>query len=185
MPDETVEAVRTPMTRTVHGRRRLEERLALRFPRLRNLVTGAIWRLPSSKMRRALVRRSVRTAWEAFNRGDLDAAFLLYHPDCESTYPPELATIGLGAGTHGLEERMRSQQRALDEWAEFRFEPKELIDFGDGRLLTAGHMKGTGLSSGATVDSEWSALVTTVNGRVIREQIYVNHPEALQAAGLS
>jgi ketosteroid isomerase-like protein len=173
------------MTTTAHGRRRLEERLALRFPHLLDFVAGAIGRLPNSRLRRALFRRVVQTGWEAFNRRDLEAAFLLYHPDCASTYPPGLATIGLGAGTHGLDERMRSQQKALDEWAEFRFEPEELIDPGDGRLLSIGRMRGTGLSSGATVDVEWAALFTTVGGRVIREQIFLDHAEALEVAGLS
>jgi ketosteroid isomerase-like protein len=182
---EEGEIVRMPMTKTAHPRRRLEERLALRFPRLRDFVARTTWRIPSANLRRAAMRRLARTCWEAFNRGDLDAAFFLYHPACESIYPPEFTTLGLEPGTHNLEDRMRSQQSVLDEWAEFWFEPEELIDLGDGRFLSSGHMKGTGLSSGAPFETEWVATVTINDGRVIKEEIFVDHAEALQAAGLS
>jgi ketosteroid isomerase-like protein len=184
MSRENIEVVRTPMTPTAHGRRRPEERLALRFPRLYSSVARAIWRLPKSRLRRALIRRVVRTSWEAFNRGDLEAAFLLYHPDCRSTFPSQMATIGLEAGTFDRDERVRFQQRAIDEWDEFRFEPSELIEFGD-RLLSIGRMRFRGLSSGVPVDTEWVAMVTTLDGRVIREQIFTDRAEALEAAGLS
>ena len=179
-----MEVVRTPMTTTVHSRRRLEERVALRFPQLFDLFARAIWRLPKSRLRRALVRRLVRTAWEAFNRGDLEVAFLPYHPDCLSTFAPEMTTIGLEPGTQSLDERIRFQQRVIDEWDEFRFEPSELIEFGD-RLLSIGHMRFTGRSSGVPVDTEWVAILTTLDGRVVREQIFLNHADALEAAGLS
>ena len=183
MSAEKVEVVRTSMTPTEHGRRRLQEHLALRFPRLFDTFARAIWQLPKSRLRRALIRRWVRTSWEAFNRGDLEAAFLLYHPNCQSTFPSKMATIGLEPGTYDRDERVRFQQRVLDEWDEFLFEPSELIDIGD-RLMSIGRMRFKGLSSGVPVDTEWVAMVTTLDGRVIREQIFLDHAEALEAAGL-
>jgi ketosteroid isomerase-like protein len=185
MSEERTEVVRLPMEKTTHPRRRLVERIALRSPRLRDFVARAVWRLPNQRLRRAALRRFVRTSWEGFNRGDLDVAFLLYRPDCESIYPPQFTTLGLEPGTHDLEERMRSQQSVLDEWAEFWFEPEELIDLVDGRLLSTGRMKGIGLSSGAPFETEWSAIVTIRDGRVIKEEIFVDHGEALEAAGLA
>ena len=184
MSEEKVEVVRTPMTTTAHPRRRLEERIALRFPRLFDFFARAIWRLPKSRLRRALVRRSMRVAWEAFNRGDLEVTFLPYHPDCQSTFDPKMTTLGLEPGTHSLDERIRFQQRVIDEWDEFRFEPSELIESGD-RLLSIGRMRFTGRSSGVPVDTEWVAILTTLDGRVVREQIFLDHAEALEAAGLS
>jgi ketosteroid isomerase-like protein len=184
MSDDKVEVVRTPMTPTAHGRRRPEERLALRFPRLYNSVSRAIWGLPKSRLRRALIRRLVRTSWEAFNRGDLEAAFLPYHPDCQSIFPPGMTTIGLEAGTFDRDERVRFQQRVIDEWDEMRFEPSELIEMGD-RLLSIGHMRLRGLSSGVPVDTEWVAMITTVDGRVMQERIFTDHAAALEAAGLT
>jgi ketosteroid isomerase-like protein len=184
MSEERVEVVCTPMATTIHSRRRLEERLALRFPRLLDFFARTIWQLPKSRLRRALIRRWVRTSWEAFNRGDLEATFLLYHSDCQSTFPSEMVTVGLEPGTYDRDERILFQQRVIDEWDEIRFEPSQLIDFGD-RLLSMGHMRFKGLSSGVPVDTEWVAMVTTLDGRVIREQIFLDHAQALKAAGLS
>jgi ketosteroid isomerase-like protein len=185
MSQGDAEVVRTPMTPTAHGRRRPEERLALRLPRLYDSASRAIWRLPkSSRLRRALIHRLVRTSWEAFNRGDLEAAFLPYHQDCRSIFPSEMATIGLEPGTYDRDERVLFQQRVLDEWDEFRFEPSELIEIGD-RSLSIGRMRMRGLSSGVPVDTEWVAMVTALDGRVIREQIFMKHRDALEAVGLS
>jgi ketosteroid isomerase-like protein len=183
MPEGNIEVVRTPMEATAHERRRFEERIFLRLPRLYALAAKAIWRRRDSRLRRALIVRLVRTSWEAFNRGDLEVVFLAYHPECRSTFPPEMATLGLEPGTRGLEERMGFQRRVMDEWDELRFEPSELIESGD-QLLSIGRMKLTGLSSGIPVDTEWIALVAMLDGRVVREQIFIDRAKALAAAGL-
>lgn len=38
-----------------------------------------------SPLRRAWMRQAIISGWAALNRGDLDVAFALYHPDVEST----------------------------------------------------------------------------------------------------
>jgi ketosteroid isomerase-like protein len=174
-----------PLGLDARPRRRLEERLALRFPRLRAFLGRAVWRLPNWRLRRAVVRRAVKVAWEAFNRGDLDVTFALYHANCESSFPAQLATVGFPSGTSDREARIRVQREVFDDLRELRFELKEYIDLGDGRLLTAGRMMGVGASSGAAVETEWTAVFSTVDGQVVREDIFVDNREALQAAGLS
>ena len=180
------EVVRTPMDSADHSRRRLEQHLGVRFPRLLNLFARRIWRLPPGRLRRALVSRNVRTAWEAFNRRDLDAAFMLYHPDCESSFPDELRTVGFSVpGTDNREDRVRVQREGFADWGgSLHFEPVELIEVGD-RLLTAGRMEATGPGSGAPVDMEWIAVVTIVDGRATREEIFFDRQKALEAARVS
>ena len=117
------------------------------------------------------------------NRGDLDACFMLYHPECESIFAAQLTTIGIESGSHLRDERIRLQRKYIDEWEDFRFEPEELIELGRDRLLSIGRMKATGRGSGVPVDTEWAALFTTLDGRVIREQIFLDRGEALKAAG--
>ena len=48
----------------------------------------------------------------------------------------------------------------------------------------AGRIVGSGLSSGAAVDSDWAVIVTLAAGRVIREQFFFDHAAALEAVGL-
>ena len=61
--------------------------------------------------------------------------------------------------------------------------PKSSSSVGVDRLLTVGRMKGTGRTSGAVVDTDWSSLFTTLDGQVICEQIFLDRGEALEAVG--
>src|SRR5919197_331754 len=127
MSQESVEIVRQPIKVTARPRRRPEERLLVRFPRVLVLLSRALDRLPlHSRLRRALVHRSTRMFFEAGNRNDYEMAFALYHPRCESSFPPELPTVGSDPGTHGREERILFQRKWISEWGEFRFEPAEI-----------------------------------------------------------
>jgi ketosteroid isomerase-like protein len=180
-----VKVVRAPMTLDATEARHPVERLALRFPGLLQILARGVWRLPPSQLRRAVVRRAVKLGWEAFNRRDIEVTFALYHQNCESSWPPEFIPLGLPPGTSGRDERIREQRKVFDDWRELRYEHDEYIDLGGGRLLTAGRMKGVGPSSGAEVDIAWVALLTTLDGQVVREQIFVDRQEALEAAGLS
>jgi hypothetical protein len=51
--------------------------------------------------------------------------------------------------------------------------------------LVLGRIRGSGLSSGAGIDTDWGILVTFVAGWVIREQFFFDRGEALEAVGLS
>jgi ketosteroid isomerase-like protein len=184
MSEENVVVRQSMAVKPQSQRRRLEERLVGRFPRVFAFLARAAWRLsPRSRLRQVLLRRTMRLCFEATNRGDV-WPFALYHPNCESIFPPQIATLGVESGTHDLEERVRFQRRWYAEWGGFRLEPEELIDLGDG-VLMIGRVKGSGLSSGAGFDSEWGVLFTVSGGQVIREQVFLDHGEALKAAGLS
>jgi ketosteroid isomerase-like protein len=118
------------------------------------------------------------------NRVDLEVGLVLYDDDVESIFDPGFVSLGFG-NTRGREERRRMLREVYDETREFRFEPDELIDLGDDRLLAIGRMKGSGLSSGAPFDSEWANLWTVSAGLVVRDQVFMSHRDALEAAGLS
>jgi ketosteroid isomerase-like protein len=183
MPREDVEVVRQPIALTERSGRRLEERLALRFPRAFAFIAGAVWGLPRrSRLRQAFFRRAAISGWEAFNRGDLEVAFALYDEDVETTVDPRLASVGLG-NTRGREARVALQRGVLAEFREFRFLSDQLIDLGAARLAMVGHMKGSGLQSGAAFDADWAVILTISAGRVIREQVFLDRAEAAEAAG--
>jgi ketosteroid isomerase-like protein len=130
------------------------------------------------------MRRAVQLALEATNRGDFEAAFALFHPHIELIAAGTFITLGYDPVYRGREERIRFQERWHADWGEFRFEPEEVIDLGD-RVLLVGRVKGSGLSSGVAVDNHWTDVLTISAGRVIREQVFFDRAEALEAAGLS
>jgi ketosteroid isomerase-like protein len=72
----------------------------------------------------------------------------------------------------------------MAEWGQVVIEPQELIDLGDNRLIVLGHVKGSGLTSGAPMDNECAYIYGISNGQVVNEQIFLDHGEALGAAGL-
>jgi hypothetical protein len=84
MSQENVGMVRQPMAVATQSRRRLEERLGLRFPGVMAFLTRLLWRLPRrSRLRQAVLRRLVQLGHEALNRGDLEVAFARYDPHVE------------------------------------------------------------------------------------------------------
>jgi ketosteroid isomerase-like protein len=129
------------------------------------------------------MRRIVRLVYEATNRGDYEAAFMLHDPDVELIVPPQFTALGFDTRYRGRQERIDFQRRWKSEWGEVRFEPEEVIDLSP-RVLVIARMTGSGLGSGAAVDNEWATLITISAGRMIREQDFMDHGEALEAAGL-
>ncbi len=87
MSQENLDIVRQPIAVGARSRRRVEERLGLRFPRALALLTAAVWRLPSrSRLRQFMLRRSVISGWEGINRGDLELGLAFYDQDVESVF---------------------------------------------------------------------------------------------------
>jgi ketosteroid isomerase-like protein len=185
MPPENAAVVRQPLTVGSESRRRLSERLAVRLPGPMAFVLRLFQRVsPRSKLRQALLRQAFRQGIESLNRGDFEAVFTFWGPDSEFV-PVDMDRLGL-EGTRGPLERIRFQERWVADWGEFRFEPDEIIDLGDGRrLMWVGRIKGTGLSSGVPVGGECAVLLTVSAGWVVREEVYFEHAPALEAAGLS
>jgi ketosteroid isomerase-like protein len=188
MSQLNVEVVRMPLRVGERSSRTLEQRLALRFPRLAatyaRLVIGRL--SPTSRLRKAIVGRAGRFGLEAFNRRDLDAFLVAYHPDCEVNPPREFVEAGLSeASYHGP----AGYRAWVSEWSEvwgadLRVEPLEVIDLGDQIVLLA-EMPTRGRASGVALTGKYATIATLRDGRVIRDQVYVHHGQALEAVGLS
>ncbi len=93
--------------------------------------------------------------------------------------------LGFQASYRGYEGFRKFQQEWQGDWAEIRHEPVELIDLGD-RFVLLMEATARGEASGAAV-TQSMAVLSTINrqGKVIREQRYFEHADALAAAGLS
>jgi|SRR5215207_1728187 len=185
MSQENLEAVRQPFTVASHSRRRLDERLGLRFPGVRALLQRLLWRLPArSRLRQASLRRALQLGFEAVNRGDFEAAVATYDADVELVSDPRLIGLGFDGVYRGRAERVRFQQRWVAEWGDFRFAPEELLYLRDDCVFVDGRIVGTGLSSGAAFNSDWAVLLTISDGRVVREQFFFDRADALEAVRL-
>ena len=178
--------VRQAVAVATSSRRTMVERFSLRMPGLSSLVAALVDRLPPrSRLRQAVMASVVRSAFEAANRSDFDAAVVFCHPDIEVIEPPQLYELGLEPmrGT-GLETRKQVQRRWQAEWGAFRIEPEYIVDLGD-RLLVVSRMQGAGRASGAAFETDVANLFELAGGRPIREQIFLDRNEARAAAGLA
>jgi ketosteroid isomerase-like protein len=129
----------------------------------------------------ALAKRAI----EAFARRDLDAYDDLYAPDLEWFPAGPLALQGEGyagyRGREGLDTYFRDRRRM---WEEIRTVAEEFRDLGD-CVLMLGRLQVRVRSSGVTLDSPIGVIYDFRDGEISRMRAYLDHGEALRAAGLS
>jgi ketosteroid isomerase-like protein len=119
----------------------------------------------------------LRRFYEAFNRGDFEAAMALAHPAIEFVRP-----VGSLHGTDALRAWMRP-----DAFEEQRIEPSEFTVNGH-RVLVRNHVRAQGAGSGIEVGVKgWSVWTLNEDGLATRLEFFLDHQraEALEAAGLS
>jgi ketosteroid isomerase-like protein len=126
--------------------------------------------------------RMVARAIEDFNRRDLGTYDELYTPDYE-WFPALTGTIEGRhyTGREGLETWF---QEASDTWESFIVVADELRDLDDS-VLGLGRIAGRGRGSGLELDAAMGMLVDFRDGRISRTRNYLDHGEALRAAGVS
>jgi ketosteroid isomerase-like protein len=183
----STEVVRKPLHAGARSSRTLDQRLALRFPRLTAATTRVIGRLPpTSRLRQAALWRAMRLAMEAYNRGDLHAVAIGYHPDLEYYPYREFVEGALTEPCYRGPSGYRAYITATYEvWgAGVQLHPTELIDLGD-RLVLLADMPMRAQASGISLSERYAGVMTLKDGRVIHQQDYLNQAEALEAVGLS
>ena len=191
MPHEDapiVRGVRTtlrPLSGRPDQRRALEEHLFLRFPTLSRALGDAFMRLPPrSRLRRLVLTRRIRQAYAAQGRRDFDAVLAGWDPACEyrpsrDLLPPDLETV-----FHGHDGMLELWRYWRDAFQDIRWDPEEVIDFGEKFLVTA-QQSGHGSGSGVAVSEPVFQLFTLRRGLVVRQEDFRERSDALEAAGLS
>ena len=180
---EAVRGVRIPLVPETREHRSLDERILVRFPALARLL-GAAWaRLPhNSRLRRAMLARSVRRGYAALNRRDFAFVFtsldpeMVYHPRADEPDPSPHV---------GRDAHERLAYGFFDSFSEVTFEVLEVIDAGDhvivSTVLTAVPQ---GSASGAGVSDTYVFVYKLRDGLIVEGWEYRTKQEALEAVGL-
>ncbi len=166
--------------------RAIEQRLFARVPWLATPALRLVARLPPrSRLRQALMWRGIRLSAEAFNRRDLDALVPTRDPDFEFHPPREAVEAGFFEPCYrGAAGYRRYISELTDVWgADMRIESLELIDMGD-RLVMLFDAPVRARASGVPLTGKLASVATLANGRVIHQQDYFDHDEAVEAVGL-
>jgi uncharacterized protein len=121
---------------------------------------------------------TVRRAYEAFARGDLETLTTFLAPDIEWRTTPDVPFLG---NYVGLDEFLR----AMDEWTgafeEMTTRVEEMIDVGE-NVIVGHRMRGRGKDSGVEVDLGIFQVVSVRDGQLTRMHDYATREEALEAA---
>jgi ketosteroid isomerase-like protein len=181
--------VRKPLPATHSTSRTLDERLMLRFPRPFRALGRLTLRLPvTSRLRQALISRSISQALDAVNRRDFEAVLPKYNPAVEIHTPPTFRALGdIEAVYRGHEGYLQFYRDWLPAWGgSFRFEPREVIDLGNGQVVALADISFRGQGSGIGFEQKL-AFVWTLDqeARTVLEQPFLDWAEALEAVGLS
>jgi hypothetical protein len=177
------------LSRRAASQRMPEDRLAARVPTLYRWLCAALWLLvvrlpPRSRLRRALLLRTCRRAYAAFNRRDLPVFLSMFDPEVVydvsrvRDWPDQQSFYGLAGVT----------EMALNWYAiwDFSFELQELRDLGRDRCLLLSEFRMTGAESGVPLEHvPWAQIGTARRGRWVRVENFTDREEALRAAGLS
>src|SRR4029450_517552 len=122
----------------------------------------------------------VRAAFETWDAGDIDAFRELYDPDVIVRPPEGWPEPGPFVGREAM---IRQFQQARETWDAEALEPiGDFIHAAD-RVAVRATWRGAG--HGPNLNIEWTIVCTVRKGRVIYQEFFWEHAEALEAVGLS
>jgi ketosteroid isomerase-like protein len=127
---------------------------------------------------------TVREAWDAWLRGDMDALLASYF-DRDVVYDLTHFREWPDHTYRGLEgvRRLLSEWREL--WVAFEARVDEVLAVPDGRVVVLSWQRGKGRQSGLPMDMEWAQIISVRDGKVTRVDAFDDRAEALRTAGLS
>lgn len=124
----------------------------------------------------------IRQGFEAFNRGDWDAALEFVSEDV--VWGAYLATMDGERAIFGREALRRTWESQREDLG-VKVEARQIRDLGAGSVIVKLHGTGRGSASGVPVEVEYVQLWTIRGGLVVRLDNYTSEAEALEAVGLT
>jgi ketosteroid isomerase-like protein len=122
----------------------------------------------------------VRRFQEAWIAEDLDGVLECVHPDMEFDWTESRAPF---RGVYQAHDGMRRYWDDVREaWEWFRPEIDEVIDCGDGRLVTPTTVRGRARASGIELEARGTMLWVVRDGKIARGKLFQTTDEAMDAA---
>ncbi|MFN2612637.1 MAG: nuclear transport factor 2 family protein [Solirubrobacterales bacterium] len=125
---------------------------------------------------------AVRRSFEAWNKNEWATLEELYHPGAVAVAPAGWLEMG---PFNGFEEVRAQFARIKDSWDEEHVEIDSLRDVGPDKVLALIRWVAKGRGSGIAFETPMTELLTVRGGTIARVEFYLDHGEALKAAGLS
>jgi uncharacterized protein len=122
---------------------------------------------------------TLREAYAAFNRGDMDAAVAGLDPQIEWTEPAEFPG---GGAYHGRDAVKRYLTQSRAAWAEVNSEPEQFIPAGD-RIVVFVHARVRPKDSNDWQDVKLADVYTVRSGKIVKMRAFADRQEALRWVG--
>jgi ketosteroid isomerase-like protein len=125
----------------------------------------------------------VRGVIGLWNLGDVDGALEWATDDFEMDWSN---SIGPAKGIYRGKEQVREFTASfIEAFDEMRWEPEEIIEVDESRLIVVNHVRMRGRGSGVEVDAVGAQLWTIRDGKGRRVKLYQSKADALAAAELA
>jgi ketosteroid isomerase-like protein len=121
---------------------------------------------------------TVRAAYSAWNRDDLEAFLETLHPDIE--IHPVLGGSVEGDVYRGHDGARRWIVEAKGEWVDFEASVPEVVDRGE-KLLTVVRVTARGRASGALIEGEIFHIGTMRDGLIVKIDGFTDRDAAMEA----
>ena len=126
--------------------------------------------------REALLRGTIA----AVNRGDLEEAIQLFHPDAEWKAPEEWLEREVYRGHDGIREIGRLW---LDNFDDYRWDVERMVSAGEATVVLA-HQRGRSKVHGVPLETALGFTFEWSGDRVIRAATYTDWDDALAAVAI-
>ena len=125
----------------------------------------------------------VRSAFAAFDGGDMEGVLRLCDEDIVITQPRELPDASREQrGRPGVLEAFAIWP---EQWDDYRIEILELAGAPGDKVFASTRTRGRGKQSGIEVEMDFSFVFTIRDAKITEWRLFVQEDQALEAAGLS
>lgn len=121
----------------------------------------------------------VRAGFVAVARGDFSLVEEMSQPDVVMSQPPEVPDAKTYEGPSAIRAAMADWP---SQWEDFRMDLLELIDAGDGVVVSVTRHRGRGRQSGIEMDFEVFYVHRLNEGKLARLEMFFDREQALAAA---
>jgi hypothetical protein len=129
-----------------------------------------------------VLARSITRAYAAANRRDFELILARNDPRRYEYRPsPDLLPPDMETVYRGHDGYRRFWRLWLDAFEDIRWDPEEILDFGD-RVLVTTRQSGRGSASGVAVSEPVFQLFTLRRGLVVGQEDFLDRAKALVAA---
>jgi ketosteroid isomerase-like protein len=127
---------------------------------------------------------TMRAAYAAWNRDDLDAVLRIIHQDLVWEEDSQISGVGLDSIYRGPGGYLKRQRDAFGIWHQMRTEDEEYLDAGEHVVVSFRAVART-RQSNVEIEMPLVEAFTLRNGKIIRRRVYRDRAAALRAVGLA